>query len=52
MKKKKSTKVKRLAPGIRKFIRQEKARLRQEVSNKKERKDRIKKIYQSFLRQF
>lgn len=51
MKKKKSTKTKRLAPGVRKFIRQEKARLRQEISDREERRNAIKKLYQSFLGQ-
>jgi hypothetical protein len=51
MKKKKSIKTKRLAPGIRKFIRQEKSRLRQEISDREERRSVIKKLYQSFLSQ-
>ncbi len=48
-KKKNLKKHKRLSAGIRKFIRKEKARLRREVSNPKERGKLIDKLREGFI---
>lgn len=48
-KKKNSQKHKRLAKGVRKFIRNEKARLRKEISDTKERHELINKLREGFI---
>jgi len=48
-KKKNSQKHKRLATGVRKFIRNEKARLRKEISDPKEQDKLIKKLHERFI---
>ena len=43
-------KKKRLPKGLRKFIRQEKARIRREVLDIKEQEKQIQELYQKFLK--
>ncbi len=49
IKNKDSQKHKRLSKGIRKFIRKEKARLRKDISDPKERHKLIKKLHKGFI---
>jgi len=44
-------KRKRLSKSVRKFIRQEKARIRREVLNFEEQEKLIKELYERFLKQ-